>query len=210
MNIILGGLRRSGTHYLKDVLSNNFNYIQNITNIEDIKDCDLQTLKTLSKSDFNIFNTHTNFPDTLFNEKYPFLFENSKIILIQRDPKDIVTSAYFYKDVWKGHPFNSCCAYLFNIIKQFQVNWRTFLQNKPALILSFEELRTNYDNVIQKLIIFTNSNPSIIKNVTLEIGKTLDSSIHVSPNFFRKGVIGDYKNYMSNEWIQKYETLKWK
>jgi hypothetical protein len=235
-NLIIISPRRSGSHFLKDVLLNNFNYAQKITNIEDIEN--LQDLENMLKTDYNIFNTHSNDPNIL--KKVEGLDNIKKIYLI-RDSKDITTSTFFYKDVWKNHTFEECCNYCLNILKEYQKNWHDYLKTKSkdelffsfnqssstsnnnlysfevarndVLLVAFDQLRNNNLKTTETIKDFIKYEKRFkYVDVTLKEGDNIngDKTIFRNPNFFRRGVTGDHKNHMSEEWIRKFtEELLW-
>ena len=133
--------------------------------------------------------------------------KDKKIIYIKRDIKDVIISSYFYFvnsyklrndlygyimhfchhgnaqfDTWKNH------------VKEWEKNNNNFTTYEKLKNDVMKELR----NILIKLQLSENVNDDIKHAVENELFKKRKKE----ENFFlRKGIVGDYKNYMDKEMI---------
>ncbi|CAC5388845.1 SULT6B1 [Mytilus coruscus] len=168
-----------------------------------------------------IFNTHFTprcLPKKISDTK-------CKIILILRNPKDIITSLYHHilvtKSMDQNFDFSQFLQYTFENDRNVSSNW--FFYNKrwsefvsstdqPVLILNYEDLKTNIIECLSEIGQFIGypRDIKLLKEIEekctvskmREIEKRRDSGTEVSTgerisNLYRKGVIGDWKNHFT-------------
>ncbi|XP_052101804.1 sulfotransferase 1C2-like [Mytilus californianus] len=168
-----------------------------------------------------IFNTHFTprcLPKKISDTK-------CKIILILRNPKDIITSLYHHilvtKSMDQNFDFSQFLQYTFENDRSVGSNW--FFYNKrwsefvsstdqPVLILNYEDLKTNIIECLSEIGQFIGypRDIELLQEIEdkctvskmREIEKRRDSGTEVSTgerisNLYRKGVIGDWKNHFT-------------
>jgi Sulfotransferase domain len=231
-NIFIVSCRRSGTHLLTDLIINNFNYnrINDKLDIDDHipkKESD-KLLETLNNGN-NLIWTHSHSYEGLMNrfkDEFKDIFHNSKIIFIYRDVKDIITS--YYHRPWqsksieellkstqednyttKVHNYNDN-QNLEDTLIEYQENWFSVLFSKKLIGLdiisiSYEEIINEYDISISKISKFLKKDLNKIKDVRLKSLSEQKEDIIYSHNDFRKGCIGDYKELLSDEDIERID-----
>ena len=161
-------------------------------------------------------------PDKTLNRK--------KVILLYRDPRDVVVSLYFQKTkrsnnkiVTEISHFIENEKYGINGIIQVMNIWRERLRNHPhTLWISYEDLQTDTYKELERTIKFLNLkdlNSDMIheaiafadfKNMQkMEKEQTFDNSILLPGNILdidsfkvRKGKVGDYINYFDKPDIE--------
>lgn len=150
------------------------------------------------------------------------IFKNTKKIYVYRDVRDVLVSAYYYKNAHKKNiTFSEFIRKEKNIgnteRKMSRPEFWKFHMDSWAsqnfdniLFIQYEDLLKNYDSVLNKIADFIglDSNPDIVdvtikkeKNILFEkikkllgVGSVLRTSVKM-----RKGVVGDYKNHFSKE-----------
>jgi len=199
MNIIIVSHRRSGTHLAIDSILNSFDiFNKKYFNLDRLlsyhpKRVSTQEFKRLTNNKNIIFKTHC-IPDidSYFenNEKVleivRNLFENSKIIYILRDGKDVLTSLYYFmkrgglihkiSDNILFSDFirmdNEFEEYSYdgkkNRIEFWKYHVEGWLNNPKILYLSFERLKLKNYEEVQRIGNFIEIEPNHIKNIVKE------------------------------------------
>ena len=138
-----------------------------------------------------------------------------RITYIYRDPRDAMLSAYDYgrRALQKGRP--NAFSYLtdfqksLDFILEYVDIWEKWMKEKDVLIARYEDLLTNYDNEVARLVPFLKLNPG-----NLDVQKVIDSyrpgvaegqqGLH-----FYKGKIGRFRDaYTAEELAVLNEKLR--
>lgn len=157
-------------------------------------------IDTLSEEGHYMFADHV-----ILSEKYLEGIKGKKVVFITRDPRDIVTARYFNvlnEPTHRFHKYNG--NEIMNlIIKEIDNNFR----NK----LSWRSYVETYSTTFEKVVGSKESREQEIKNIAkhLEIELTdemlkdcvdnLVGSNELYPTYFRKGIIGDWKNHFTED-----------
>jgi len=149
-------------------------------------------------------------PDYLFHlNDIKNIFPNSKIIIINRDGRDVAVSAWYHsmrisKD-WLLKEYNNFDNYAIKfadywnkcVITSFDYESRN---KKNCLILQYETLLHNKKKITAEIFKFLNVNftECIVSNAVKSTEfNTLKAK--TGNNHFRKGIVGDWKNEFSEE-----------
>ncbi len=128
-----------------------------------------------------------------------------RITYIYRDPRDAMLSAYDYgqRALQKGRPnaFSHLTDFQksLDFIMEYVHIWEKWMKEKDVLIARYEDLLTNYDNEVARLVQFLKLN-----RTNLEVQKVIDSyrpgaaegqqGLH-----FYKGKIGRFRDAYTAE-----------
>jgi len=162
-----------------------------------------------------------------YQREYEKFFQQSKIIFIYRDIKDILTSHYYRPHTQEL--FSSLEEYLasngggdyttsvnhqseqpvFEILMEYYQNWFGVYMSRQLLdldmlLLSFEEIIENYEESVAKISHFLGQEVKLLKDVRLNYQKS-QSDINYTTRDFRKGIIGDYVNLLKPELIKEMD-----
>jgi aryl sulfotransferase len=138
-----------------------------------------------------------------------------RITYIYRDPRDAMLSAYDYgqRALQKGRPnaFSHLTDFQrsLDFILEYVHIWEKWMKEKDVLIARYEDLLTNYDNEVARLVPFLKLNPG-----NLDVQKVVDSyrpgaaegqqGLH-----FYKGKIGRFRDaYSADEQAVMNEKLR--
>jgi hypothetical protein len=138
-----------------------------------------------------------------------------RITYIYRDPRDAMLSAYDYgqRALQKGRPnaFSHLTDFQksLDFILEYVHIWEKWMKEKDVLIARYEDLLTNYDNEVSRLVPFLKLNPA-----NPDVQKVVDSyrpgtaegqqGLH-----FYKGKIGRFRDaYTPEEQAVMNERLK--
>lgn len=187
--------------------------------------------KTIKKP--RIFNTHMTpkcLPQKILDKK-------CKIIYLQRNPKDIITSTYHHmkqttlsldpSTTWS----HFLSEYIFKNDRDVHSNWfyytKTWLEfikvnNNRVLILQYEDIKKNTEHCLQKLAEYIGYERdvtlymkikemcSVNKMKTMENDRETDTVAikpHQVSSLYRKGVIGDWKNQFTVAQSEQFDAL---
>jgi hypothetical protein len=203
MNVIIISHRRSGTHLAMDTILNNFKFdkIYNLDSLENVNHPLYKETSTLNlkKIDNKIFKSHM--PNIEYFKKsnkfndIKSLYDNSKIIYVKREVKDMLTSFYHYftgfnkkykKDI---HEFIRDERFTGTIKKQNE-------NFKDNFTINYEDLINDYKQTIKKI-----SNYIGAESYSLVDVRNKKEGL-ISAVSYRKGIVGDYKNYLNDEDIE--------
>lgn len=161
---------------------------------------------------FGAFRMFYNLPD----------LEDYKIVLLLRDPRDVLTSQYFstlynhplarkgFFEKRKRYQDYTIDDFVLEMADSLQVKYAEYLKNivhRPnTLFLKYEEMVTNFDEWLHKLSKFLE-----LKNNENKLQQIIEStSFKVKENkhnFIRNITPGDHKNKLKSETIEKLNTL---
>lgn len=237
-NVFIVSARRSGTHLVSDLIINNFGFQRIGAHIdydflthENVNEY-IETMKSGGKLAWSHFHNFKTFFDRELSSDIisdlKEIFYGSKIILVYRDPRDIITSDYYrernqkvfsdFKDYYYHNDKKDYTTIvnnpddnreLFEIIKEYYRNWFSVCFAKELLgldieIISFEKVITDYENVVTRLSEFLETDvPHEIKDVRLTSLDDEKPDIEYSHHDFRAGRIGDWKQTFGEEWGEK-------
>ena len=219
-NVIVVSARRSGTHLLTDLIVNNFGYESiNYNYIDYTKFTDeMDGFESSMNEGGKVTWTHLhNYKDYhKYNHsiddknKLDKFFSESKIILVYRDVRDIITSCYhrprykskyktfdnFYKNFdFDGYELiDQKYDNMFELLLQYYKNWFSVYMAKELLdidmeVISFEEIIEDYDFSLNKIGKFLEQTP---KGVDIRLPNENTENIIYTTNDFRSGKINDW------------------
>ena len=134
-----------------------------------------------------------------------------RFIYVYRDGKDVAVSKY-HQDKNYNNPDLEFDEFIKNFFKPTKYGWFRFtkgwLENKkklPILYLTYEELLNDFDNAVQKVIMYLNLDPQKIdlnrvkertrfdymKQFPDKFGDQPPKKSKVYDQFLRKGIVGD-------------------
>ena len=226
-NVIVVSARRSGTHLLTDLIVNNFGYESiNYNYIDYPKFTDeMDGFESSMAEGGKVTWTHSHdykdykkFNHNIDDEnKLDKFFSESKIILVYRDVRDIITSCYhrprykskyktfdnFYKNFdFDGYELvDQKYDNMFELLLQYYKNWFSVYMAKELIdidmeVISFEEIINEYDSSVNKIAKFLGQKP---KGVDVRLPNENTENIIYTTNDFRSGKINDWVSTMENE-----------
>ena len=233
-NVIVVSARRSGTHLMVDLLVNNYGYESINCNYIDFNKftgeplypaSELEQLEIQLESSNKVMWSHAHdYRDyTKYNHKaneiqrLDSIFKNSKIILVYRDIRDIISSCFsrprinskyksfkdFYNNFnYDGYELIDQHYYNFaDLLIQYYKNWFSVYMSKEVLeldmeIISFEEIVSNYSNTLTKLDKFLDIESD--KDIDVRLPNKNKDLLYTTNDFY-KGKIGEWKNVMEVE-----------
>jgi hypothetical protein len=236
-NIIVLSHRRSGTHLTIDLIKNNFKKYSyhNYITINETSLKEKYSERKTNKYPY-IFKSHLANPIVMNDEKLLALFKESKIILVSRNKKDTLVSLYEFNkknDPVNDIPFSEFLRYKeyykeFNktmnkieYIKEFYSSWNLNKNEFDLLDINYEDIIRDYKKVISDIAYFIDEKPnkkskdirihSKIMSYYLRAKKKLFKTLGLKTNFtavtYRKGKIGDSRNYFSPDDIRFYNQI---
>jgi len=158
------------------------------------------------------------------------MFPKAQIIIMMRDYRDMCVSLAFHQSrltgTWKGI-FSSenkqtidnrfLCDHLANYERHNDYStYQRFSQKLPTqvLIIKYEELKEQPEQKLAEVFSFlgVNSSKSIVRrslnaNKFKKLSGGRNPGEEDSDSFFRKGVVGDWRNYFSPENIETFKTI---
>ena len=227
-NVIIVSARRSGTHLLIDLIVNNFGYESiNYNYIDYYKFTDeMPTFESLMNEGGKVTWTHAHdFKDYLKykhseedSNKLDKFFSESKIILVYRDVRDIISSCYhrprykskyktfdnFYKNFdFDGYELtDQTYDNTFELLLQYYKNWFSVYMSRELLgldieIVSFEETIELYTETVGKIGKFLEQPTDDI--VDIRLPNSVDKDVIYTTNDFRNGKVGDWVNTLGSK-----------
>jgi len=226
-NVIVVSARRSGTHLLHDLIVNNFGYEStNYNYIDYYKFTDeMEGFESSMNEGGKITWTHSHdykdyhkYNHSIDNQnKLDRFFSESKIILVYRDVRDIITSCYHrprykskyktFDDFYKNFDFDGYELIdqkydnMFELLLQYYKNWFSVYMAKELIdidmeVISFEEIIEDYDSSLNKIGKFLEQTPT---GVDIRLPNENTKNIIYTTNDFRSGKINDWVSTMENE-----------
>ncbi|XP_051121565.1 cytosolic sulfotransferase 12-like [Andrographis paniculata] len=173
---------------------------------------------------------HTHIPYSLLPDSIKSSSSSTKIVYIARNPKDTFISMWhFYNSALCPIPlekaFDCFCSGVYNSGPLFDHMAEYWIesQKRPEKILfmKYEELKSNPKVQISKMAEFLGKplaredevekilwRCSLERLRNLEVNKNGKDFVNVSNrSFFRKGEVGDYKNYLTPEMEEKIDQM---
>ena len=225
--VIVVSARRSGTHLLTDLIVNNFGYESiNYNYIDYPKFTDeMDGFESSMAEGGKVTWTHSHdykdykkFNHNIDDEnKLDKFFSESKIILVYRDVRDIITSCYhrprykskyktfdnFYKNFdFDGYELiDQKYDNMFELLLQYYKNWFSVYMAKELLdidmeVISFEEIIKDYDSSVSKIGKFIEQTPT---GVDVRLPNKNNENIIYTTNDFRNGKINDWLSTMEQQ-----------
>ena len=226
-NVIVVSARRSGTHLLHDLIVNNFGYEStNYNYIDYYKFTDeMEGFESSMNEGGKITWTHSHdykdyhkYNHSIDNQnKLDRFFSESKIILVYRDVRDIITSCYHrprykskyktFDNFYKNFDFDGCELIdqkydnMFELLLQYYKNWFSVYMAKELLdidmeVISFEEIIKDYDFSVSKIGKFLEQTPT---GVDVRLPNKNNENIIYTTNDFRNGKINDWLSTMEQQ-----------
>ena len=182
----------------------------------------LEFLKTLPQR--RLFTSHSPYP-----LMPPLGDTTAKIVYVARNPKDVAISTYFhnqskggYEGTWEEH-FEiflngdvGCGPYFDHILPW----WEASQKEERILFMKYEDMKHDHAGSVAKIASFLGiqADPQLIDRVvTLSSFKSMTTTETTNfdwipqregvPKHFRKGDIGDWRNYFSAEQSQQMDDL---
>ena len=154
---------------------------------------------------------------------------NAKVVYIARNPKDVAISTYFhdqskagYEGTWEEHfqlflngdvGFGS---YFNHVLPWWQANG----MNENILFLKYEDMKNDHAGYVARIASFLDTQADVAlidRVVTLISFQSMKSGQYTNlewipqkedkPKHFRKGDIGDWRNYFSAEQSRQMDSL---
>ena len=225
-NVIVVAARRSGTHLLTDLIVNNFgyksinyNYIDytKFTDEMDGFESSMNEGGKVTWSHLHDYKDYYKYNHSIDDQtKLDKFFSESKIILVYRDVRDIITSCYhrprykskyktfdnFYKNFdFDGYELiDQKYDNMFELLLQYYKNWFSVYMAKELIdidmeVISFEEIIEDYDSSLNKIGKFLEQTP---KGVDVRLPNENTENIIYTTNDFRSG--------NTNDWVSTMET----
>jgi len=151
----------------------------------------------------------------------------AKVIYVARNPKDIVVSYYFFSKLFKFVNFKGNLDDAFIRFVQGKVMFGPWLDHVLSywqhkmdhnlLFLTYEELHENLKGAVERIADFIGCSPlsshqmeTVMHETSFQVmkrnpktNKTLLNELEIfnpdNGDFMRKGVVGDWKNYLTSE-----------
>eukprot|EP01095_Lingulamoeba_sp_RSL-Kostka_P002133 TRINITY_DN13027_c0_g1_i1.p2 TRINITY_DN13027_c0_g1~~TRINITY_DN13027_c0_g1_i1.p2 ORF type:complete len:307 (-),score=100.03 TRINITY_DN13027_c0_g1_i1:61-981(-) len=175
--------------------------------------------KNNNKAKRRVLKTHLNY------ELAPKGNENCKYIYVVRNIKDTLVSMYHFNKSLTFFEYEGDINHFFELFRRGKVEYGLYLDhlkswfqqrnNKQILFLSFEDISSDKIKAINDIANFLSTEITeerineIIEKTSFNDMKTNPatnrSTTPFKPNstkFFRKGIVGDYINHLSEEQIQ--------
>lgn len=180
-SIILRTLPKSGTNYLRLILTNYFSNLKNLENNQKFEEVDYDRMNTLfpnirdhvfrgkkyKPAEISFKNVKgEKYSDFMYDhgsiiEKYifRFLIKPKKLIFLYRNPLDILISRYFYfyknrvgKEELVEHPREIISTDLPKFIKDYAFMRHYKQQEKNVMMVSYEDLKKSPEIVLEKIL----------------------------------------------------------
>jgi len=230
--IFVAGLPKSGTTWIENFLYNVPGYCprelfgpKEIIIKQDIPD---NAFKYFPQKGYSFVKTHMN--PTENNFKVLEKNEVSKLIVLYRDPRDIVVSRYFHlvkypKKTGEPHCFDyrkidkiTALSHSIDVIVSDYLpwikGWRSKIHSSPNnyLLITYEKLIDNPLQVFTNILNFysINNDKYIIEHMLRKTEKMKKSRMKVKgrtglKSTFRKGCKGDWKSHFDNNLKEKFK-----
>lgn len=155
---------------------------------------------------FTIVKTHKSYGD------YQQVALPLRTVYVRRDCRDAILSYYFWTQprLW-GRTENEIVfdnaefmAFLVEKLPQWMHHvrsWLAHVNNSDIFAVSYEDMKEDYCSVLQKLIEFIGVPPVKSIEHCHDLLVTKQEFKNTPIAFYRKGIVGDWKNYFAQEHI---------
>ncbi|XP_044145905.1 sulfotransferase 6B1-like [Bufo gargarizans] len=168
-----------------------------------------------------ILSTHLNFK----NIPKSILEKKVKILLLVRNPKDTAVSFYNFHNKLPALPsYNSWDSFfkdftngkvVFGQYFDYLETWEKHFNNKTMMAITFEEMKMDYPTALKKISEFfrlslTEEQINLVASRTsFNSMKDKSENTHgkLGDSFFRKGDIGDWKNYFTENQSKEVDAM---
>lgn len=165
-----------------------------------------------------IWVSKTHIYESRIISKLDSISDEIRIVNIDRDLKDVVVSHYFH--LFNNKKINYNFEDYFNLWGKYKAKqvfdyscaWK---RNKQSLNLQYEDLITEFDEVVEKISEFINVELTEELLLKLKQNTKIDNlrsnkkqNLHEEEWFFRKGESGDWKNYFNSNMIKDIERIQ--
>ena len=150
---------------------------------------------------------------------------NSKVIIVKRDLKDNLVSFFNHYKNGMMTKYKGTWDMFFELFKkrqlyygdwgEFYAGWQKYRDNPNFLFLQYESMKLDPHRVVRMIAehcdkpLTEEQVNTVVHHTRFEEMKTNPMmSITYNPNFFRKGIVGDWRNYFSTDQhsiVEKYE-----
>ncbi|XP_040565379.1 sulfotransferase 1E1 [Lepeophtheirus salmonis] len=159
---------------------------------------------------------------------------NAKVIVVLRNPKDVCVSYYFHEMLLQNHGFNGTFEQHAEFFLEGQLAYGSFWaharadldlekQNSNVLLITYEQMIKDLKSVMINVQRFMNYPPlseeqfDILKDHLSFNSFRNNTAVNMEPDggnneassqgrFIRKGVIGDWKNFFSQELSNRFDA----
>ena len=244
-SILIVSHQRSGTHLTIDLIRNNFPYNEPYVSFNKLlepRNCRLENnikskllckpliFKSHADINYKYYYRTSEFAQHLFTD----LINNSKVIYVYREPKDVLISLYYhYKSIFPEENLGSIDDFVFQDSKyQLENNskrlnrveylvhhlyeWSNFWNSKIVFYLSYESIIRDYKKSVMDIADFIETDNLIqlvdvrssVANPPNPISRQMKEgeTTYTSVNF-RKGIIGEYQNCMKSSTIEIIDSF---
>lgn len=231
INIIVASHRRSGTHYTIDTIYNNFNlfstfdgkpYINLDANVEIDKNLKGSFIfKTHSTSDIFSFLSLKSPNNISFIEN---LLQNSKVVYVYRDGKDVLVSLYNYQKKFDKSLSNVSFSEFIRQMNTYEKHIvggslsrvaflahhvKCWKEMNDVLFVNFDEIKNDLKKLISKFELFfgerCNENLIDVSMGKSNADEKFKDEMIRSAISFNKGTSGEWVKYFNDEDLIFYE-----
>ncbi|GAB1600158.1 sulfotransferase 6B1-like [Argonauta hians] len=228
-DIFLLGYMKAGCHWMWEILNmlvkSSAEYAPNDKGNAMMEYAGQEQLDQLPSP--RVFNNHLH----LHHLPRQVLTKKPKMIFMTRNPRDVAVSAYHhhfqlskmyqYDGDWKGF-FDIFCEGKLNYGNYFEymLQWEKDIKNHPELpilIVKYEELKKDTVNTVAKVAEFLGLPKNLelfeaisesCKFAKMKAAKAMPSDFFRNPgqSLYRKGVVGDWKNWFTVAQNERYQV----
>lgn len=218
--ILLATMPKTGTHYIKNMMSNYYNHAYQFHKKEKLSELYKYFLTVLNeRQDHSIINQSIYFSHFgIYNNDLKFF--SGKKILVYRNPLDQICS-FYSMNIKEGHTrtklndlyksYAHCFARTYQNLKQCE-------QSGESKVIAYESLLKEPMTVLKELIEFIDGesnqasleyavNESSIKKFTQYEAEGHKTIAHYKKSHISKVVVGQWKDTLSQRQVQKIEEI---
>ncbi|XP_040286082.1 sulfotransferase 6B1-like [Bufo bufo] len=224
-DLLIATYPKNGTNWLTQILYEMVSLVHNREPLLDATMIEFGNPEILARfkdrPSPRILSTHLcfkNIPKSIFEKKV-------KILLLVRNPKDTAVSFYnFYNSMPALPSYNSWDSFfkdfangrvVFGQYFDFFATWEKHFDDKTMMAITYEEMKMDYLTALKKISEFfqLSLNEEQINLVASRTsfnsmkGKSENTHGKVGDSFFRKGEIGDWKNYFTEDQSKEVDAM---
>ncbi|XP_022320333.2 sulfotransferase 6B1-like [Crassostrea virginica] len=220
-DILLNSYPKSGSHWVHEILSKLLYDEHTQTRMEDgFLDFvnDFSSLSSLPSPRL----LYTHLPAQYLPQDH--VKKGRKIIHIVRDPRDIAVSAYhhflnvpqferFFTRDWDEHLANFMSGnFIYGEWFNYELKYETFAKTNNVMMLIYEEMKMDEEKAVRNIADYleTPCTPAKAAKIASECSFSQVQERRKSGQFaflFRKGDVGDWRNYFSGAQEEKFTLL---